>query len=113
MKIRLLVVFFLIFVYGCDGGGTSGGSGSVQPLTVGNAVGDWNVVETYKTGKTYQWKARFLVGGRIDGGAAYWEISAGQLVIRNPYSYWVAPDLSNSKHFVAYGPVSNLDFSKI
>lgn len=114
MKIRLLVVLlFLIFTYGCDGGGggTSGGGGDIQPLTAGTIVGEWNIVEFYKNGKTYQWQATFLTNGRIAGGG-FWEISEGQLYIQNPYSYWVATDLSNSRKFVANGPVSNLNFSR-
>lgn len=115
MNSRLLVVILLLFfILGCSGGsddgGTTGGSGDMQPLTANNITnGDWSVVETYKNGETYQWQGRFLSGGRLAGGGS-WRISEGKLYIRNVYSYWVAEDLSNSRKFVAKGPVSDLSF---
>ena len=110
-----LAVFFSLLIAGCGGGsddgGTTGGSGSVEQLNRSNIVGDWSVVETYKNGETYQWPVRFLSGGKLAGGGS-WRISEEKLYLRNPYSYWVAEDLSNSSKFIAKGPVSNLDFSR-
>ena len=56
MNIRLLAItVLLILIVGCsdDDGGTTGGSGNIQPLSAASLIGDWNVVEFYKNGETY------------------------------------------------------------
>ena len=113
MRLFIIVFLSLLFIYGCGGGGSSGGSGEVEQLSSSTIVGNWTISEFYKDGTTRQWKTSIVQGPRFAGGEAVLTFREDVLIIQNPYSYWVAEDLSNSKTFVANGPVSNLHFNKM